>query len=99
MSEITEEERKKLKLPKDIPLVEVNGETLINLNQPTFTKKVQQFFPFTQLMDEKGRYFLKVLEELQKRKPVKHNIIPFDIFIIEFDSTPIKEDKNDKESE
>lgn len=99
MSEFTEEERKKLKLPKDIPLIEVNGETLINLNQPAFTKKVQRFFPFTQLMDDKGRYFLKVLEELKTRKPVNHNIIPFDIFIIEFGVKPLKEDKNDNESE
>jgi len=94
MSEFTEEERKKLKLPKDIPLVEVNGETLINLNQPVFNKKVQRFFPFTQIMDEKGRYFLKVLEELKKRKPVNHNIIPFDIFIIEFDIEPRKKDND-----
>lgn len=95
MDEFTEEERKRLKLPKDIPLTEVNGETLITLDQPAFPKKIQRLFPFTQLMNQKQQHFAKVLEELNKRKPVGHNIIPFDIFIIEFDIIPDKEKEDD----
>lgn len=101
MSEFTEEEKKKLKLPKDVPLVELNGEVLINLDSPVFPRKVQKFFPFSQMMNNKqSQHFTKVLEELKKRAPIGQNIIPFDIFIIDIAGfKPKKENEDDCESE
>lgn len=104
MSELTEEEKKKLKLPKDIPLIEVDGEMLIKLDEPVLTKKVQKFFPFTSLIGGKQKqYMAKVHEEIKKRKgipfPFKpfNGVFPLDVFVIEFE--PIKENDDDCESE
>lgn len=104
MEELTEEERKKLKLPKNVPMIEVNGEMLINLNEPVFTKKVQKSFPFNTLMGGKqNQYMAKIHEEIKKRRgrplPLTpfNGVFPFDVFVVEF--APIEENDDDCESE
>lgn len=102
MEELTEEEKKKLKLPKDIPLIEVDGEMLIKLDEPIFTKKkVQQFFPFGSMMGGKqSQYMAKVHEEIKRRRgrpsPI-NGAFPFDVFVIKF--TPTDDDDDDCKSE
>ena len=104
--ELTEEEKKKLKLPKDILLVEDNGEMLISLDQPAFVKikNPMKFFPFGNMMGKKqAQYMSKVHEEVKKRngrpRPLMptNGVFPFDIFVIEFKLPP--KDDNDCESE
>ncbi len=106
--EFTEEERKKLKLPKDVPLVEDNGEMLICLNQPAFVKikNPAKFFPFGNIIGKKQtQYMSKIHEEIKKRNGRPRPIMPtngvfpfpFDIFVVEFKIKP--QDDNDCESE
>lgn len=103
MEELTEEEKKKLKLPKDIPLIEVDGEMLIKLDEPIFTKKkkVQPFFNFSSIMGKKqSQYMAKVHEEIKRRRgrpsPI-NGAFPFDVFVIKF--TPTEDDDDDCKSE
>ena len=104
--EFTEEE--KLKLPKDLLLVEDNGEMLISLDQPAFIKikNPVNFFPFSNVMGKKqAQYMSKVHEEVKKRNGRPQPLmptngvfpLPFNIFVIEF-KIPSQED-NDCESE
>ncbi len=101
MEEITEEERKRLKLPKDQPMVEVNGEMLLCLDEVVAPGKTMKFFPFNSLISDKQRqHMAEVNKELKKRKgqpslPMPFNgVFPFDIFIIEFPAPP-PEDEDD----
>ncbi len=104
--ELTEDERKKLKLPKDVPMVESNGDMLITLDQPVFIKikNPQRMRSFTDVMKRKQiQYMDRVHNEVKKRngrpRPIMpmNDALPFDIFVIEFKITP--EDENDCESE
>jgi len=82
-----------VKLEKNVKIVFVNGEALMDLDEPVFTKKVQRFFPFETLMNnKKSEYFAEVLEELHKIKPIDNSIIPYDIFFVEVEITEEKDD-------
>ena len=88
------------KKEKDVPIVMVDGIPCINLDQPAFQRKVQQFFPFTKIQNEKQQHFAKVLEEIKGRIPIGHSNVPFNIFIIDVIEFKIKqENEDDCESE
>lgn len=94
-------ENTKRKREKEVQIVfDKNGDPLINLDEPIVikAKSPQNFFPFTNLMQSKEPFFLKVLEELKKNKRVPNHLIPFDIFVV--DIVRIDEEKEEnKDSE
>ena len=97
MEEFTEEERKRLKLPKDQPMVEVDGEMILCLDQTAIPKNVGKFFPFNSLISNKQKQHMSnVHKELKKRNGTQfmpfNGVFPFDIFIIEFPGPPEEED-------
>lgn len=99
MEEITEEERKRLKLPKDQPMVELNGEMLMCLDEIFIPGKTMKFFPFNSLIsNNQKQHMINIHKELKKRNgkpplPMPFNgVFPFDIFVIEL---PPPEDEDD----
>jgi hypothetical protein len=88
------------KKEKEVQIIIVDGIPCINLDEPMLPRAVHKFFPFSEIQDEKKKYFVKVLEELKKRKPVANSIVPFDIYVIDIiNFKPKKENEDDCESE
>lgn len=83
----------------NLDIVWVDGEPLINLDESLFRKSTRHYFPFNNLISGKQVHFAKVLEELHDKFPIRQNIIPFDIFIIDIKPKTEPENEDDCESE
>jgi len=89
-----------LKLPTVVPMIEIDGEMLIVLEQPIFTKVADAHaqHPFSNLQDKRSmQYMAKVHDEIKKMRIDQPNpingVFPIDVIFFQF---PIEDEDSEQ---